>query len=121
MKIFLIISTLFLLSGCAGVKVIDMQSTPVEQTVIHPNLPAQLSMRKVDWTVFNRAKIEKLLADYPDQEIVLFALSAKGYENLSLNVAEIIRYVKEQKNVIIYYREILPEAETLLEEANTEE
>ena len=78
-------------------------------------------MRNVDWTVFNRAKIEKLLADYPDQEIVLFALSAKGYENLSLNVAEIIRYVKEQKNVIIYYREILPEAEKLLEEANTEE
>ena len=121
MRILLIISALFLISACSGVKVVDVKADVVEQTVIHPNLPAQLSMRKVDWTVFNRAKIEKLLADYPDREIVLFALSAKGYENLSLNVAEIIRYVKEQKNVIIYYREILPEANTLIEEADTEE
>lgn len=121
MKIFLIISTLFLLSACNGAKVVDIKADVVEQTVIHPNLPAQLSMRKVDWTVFNRAKIEKLLADYPDQEIVLFALSAKGYENLSLNVAEIIRYVKEQKNIIIYYREILPAAKDLIEESANEE
>lgn len=121
MRILLIISSLFLLSACSGVKVVDVKANVVEQTVIHPPLPAQLSMRKVDWTVFNRAKIEQLLADYPDREIVLFALSAKGYENLSLNVGEIIRYVKEQKNVIIYYREILPEAGELIEESNTEE
>lgn len=121
MRIFLIISTLLLLSACSGAKVVDIKATPVQQTVIHPPVPAQLSMRNVDWTVFNRAKIEKLLADYPNQEIVLFALSAKGYENLSLNVGEIIRYVKEQKNVIIYYREILPEAETLTEEDANEE
>jgi len=121
MRILLIISTLLLISACSGVKVVDVKADVVEQTVIHPNLPAQLSMRKVDWTVFNRAKIEKLLADYPDREIVLFALSAKGYENLSLNVGEIIRYVKEQKNVIIYYIEILPGADTLTEEDNTKE
>ena len=121
MRTFLIISTILLLSACSGAKVVDIKATPVQQTIIHPPVPAQLSMRNVEWTVFNRAKIEKLLADYPDQEIVLFALSAKGYENLSLNVGEIIRYVKEQKNVIIYYREILPEADSLLEEADTEE
>ncbi len=120
MKIFLLISTILLLSACGSVKV-KQQADVVQQTVIHPSPPPQLSMRKVDWTVFNRAKLEKLLADYPDREIVLFALSAKGYENLSLNVGEIIRYVKEQKNIIIYYREILPEADKLIEEENTEE
>lgn len=120
MKIFLIISALLLLSACGTVK-IKQQANVIQQTVIHPTPPPQLSMRKVDWTVFNRAKIEKLLADYPGQEIVLFALSAKGYENLSLNVAEIIRYVKEQKNIIIYYREILPNAETLIEETDNKE
>ncbi|MCK5606299.1 hypothetical protein KAR91_30645 [Candidatus Pacearchaeota archaeon] len=95
---------ILLTSGCFGSKIVDIKADPVERTIIHPPLAAQLSMRNVEWTVFNREKIEKLLADYPDQEVVLFALSAKGYENLSLNMAEIIRYLKEQKNVIIYYR-----------------
>jgi hypothetical protein len=120
-KTFLLISTMFLLSGCFGAKVVDVKADPVEPVVIHPNVPAQLSMRNVEWTVFNRAKIEKLLADFPDQEIVLFALSAKGYENISLNMGEIIRYLKEQKNVIIYYREAFPTPANATEEAPKEE
>jgi hypothetical protein len=104
LQIIPLLAIILLTSGCFGSKIVDVKADPVERTIIHPNVPDQLSMRKVEWTVFNRAKIEKLLKDYPDQEIVLFALSAKGYENLSLNMAEVIRYLKEQKNVIIYYR-----------------
>jgi len=108
MKYFLVILTMLFIAGCGGVKDVNIKATPVQPVVIHPPIPDQLQMRNVEWTVFNREKIEKLLADYPDQEIVLFALSAKGYENLSLNMAEVIRYVKEQKGVIIYYREEFP-------------
>jgi len=107
MKYFLVLLSMLVLAGC-GMKDVNIKADPVAPTVIHPPLPDQLQMRNVEWTVFNRAKIEKLLADYPDQEIVLFALSAKGYENLSLNMAEVIRYLKEQKGVIIYYREEFP-------------
>lgn len=108
MKHTLIILAFLVLAGCGGMKDVNIKATPVQPVVIHPPLPDQLQMRNVEWTVFNRAKIEKLLADYPNQEIVLFALSAKGYENLSLNMAEIIRYLKEQKGVIVYYREEFP-------------
>lgn len=120
MRNFLLISTLLLLSACGG-STINIKPDPVDPTVIHPNVPDQLQMRKVSWTVFNREKIEKLLADYPNQEVVLFALSAKGYENLSLNMAEVIRYLKEQKGVILYYRETFPAPEVLIEGAKTEE
>lgn len=109
MKNWLIISSLLLLSACANDR-INIQADPVEPVVIHPNVPDQLQLREVKWTVFNRAKLEQLLADYPNQEVVLFALSAKGYENLSLNMAEVLRYLKEQKGVIIYYRETFPDA-----------
>jgi len=108
MKYTLILIATLALSGCFGTKPVDIKADPVQPVVIHPPIPDQLQMREVKWTVFNRAKIEKLLADYPNQEIVLFALSAKGYENLSLNMAEVIRYLKEQKGVIIYYREEFP-------------
>lgn len=114
-----LLAIFLLTSGCFGSKIVDIKADPVERTIIHPNVPDQLSMRKVEWTVFNRAKIEKLLADYPNQELVLFALSAKGYENLSLNMAEVIRYLKEQKNVIIYYRGAFLTAEEF-EEASAE-
>jgi len=108
MKYALILLSALVLSGCFGAKTVDIKADPVAPVVIHPPLPDQLQMREVKWTVFNRAKIEKLLADYPDQEIVLFAVSTKGYENLSLNMAEVIRYLKEQKGVIVYYREEFP-------------
>jgi hypothetical protein len=108
MKYFLVILTMLFIAGCGGIKDVSIKATPVQPVVIHPPIPDQLQMREVKWTVFNREKIEKLLADYPNQEIVLFALSAKGYENLSLNMAEVIRYLKEQKGVIIYYREEFP-------------
>ena len=109
MRNILIIVIMLLISACGHDK-INIKADPVEPVVIHPPVPDQLQLREVKWTVFNRAKLEQLLADYPNQEIVLFALSAKGYENLSLNVAEILRYLKEQKGVIIYYRETFPEA-----------
>ena len=116
MKYFLIIISFLILSGCGGIKDVDIKATPVKPTVIHPPIPNQLQMREVKWTVFNRAKIEKLLADYPGQEIVLFALSAKGYENISLNMGEITRYLKEQKGIIIYYREEFPSPEVSADE-----
>ncbi len=114
MKTLTILFTLLFLAACGGDKNVKIKAEPVDPIVIHPNLPAQLSMRKVEWTVFNREKLEKLLADFPNQEIVFFALSAKGYENLSLNMGEVIRYLKEQKNVIIYYRESFPSPEVFL-------
>ncbi len=114
MKTFTILLTLLFLAGCGGPKNVKIKAEPVDPIVIHPNPPAQISMRKVEWTVFNREKLEKLLADFPNQEIVFFALSAKGYENLSLHMAEVIRYIKEQKNVIIFYRESFPSPEVLL-------
>jgi len=116
MRHILILLVVLSLTGCFGTKPVDIIAEPVQPVVIHPPIPDQLQMRNVEWTVFNRAKIEKLLADYPNQEIVLFALSAKGYENLSLNMAEVIRYLKEQKGVIIYYRDEFPSPDDTGEE-----
>jgi len=51
-------------------------------------------------------------------EISLFATETKGYENLALNMQEIIRYIREQKEIILYYRDVLPDPE---EGGNSEE
>ena len=45
-----------------------------------------------------KVKFEKENADF-----VFFALSVPDYENLSLNVAELKRYIDQQKTIIVYY------------------
>jgi|TARA_Y100000033_G_scaffold20475_1_gene19274 hypothetical protein len=44
-------------------------------------------------------------------ELAFVALSMKDYENLALNVAELRRYINQQKNIIIYYEEAVTEKE----------
>lgn len=119
LKNILVIPLMLVLVAC-GHKTVDIKATPEEKIVIHPAPPPQLNMREVKWVLFNREKLEQMLEEYPDQEIVLFAISAKGYENLSLNFEEVIGYVEDQKDIIIYYRRLFP-APKELEEDNAEE
>jgi len=112
LKNILIISLAFVLVAC-GAKDVGIKATPEERVVTHPGPPAQLNMREVKWTLFNREKLEQMLADNPGKEIVLFAIPAKGYENLALNFEEVIGYIEDQKDIIIYYRVLFPTPETL--------
>jgi len=120
MRKYILLSLSLFLVGCAsGPETFEANCGP--QTVLHPAPPDQLKMLKVEWTLFNREKIEKLLADYPDQDFAIFALTARGYENLSLNMQEIIRYIGDQKDIIIFYRESFPAIEDLKKENNEQE
>ena len=43
---------------------------------------------------------------------LFYALSVRDYETLAINMAEIKRYIEQQKQIIIYYEEaIVPEKE----------
>ena len=43
----------------------------------------------------------------PDEKVDLvgYVLSVRDYETLALNIAEIKRYIEQQKEIIIYYEE----------------
>jgi hypothetical protein len=51
---------------------------------------------------------------------VFFAMSVPDYENMSMNVAELRRYINQQKALIVYYEESI---ETMIKETpeDTEE
>ena len=36
-------------------------------------------------------------------QILILRISVKDYENLSLNFAELRRYIEQQKQIIVYY------------------
>lgn len=118
MKTFLILISALLLSGCFHATM-PVQTDTIEITYIHPAPPPEMTLREVKWRVFNREELLKYLEENKDAEIALFAVETKDYENLALNMQEIIRYIREQKEIIIYYRETLPDP-TAMEE-NSEE
>ena len=45
-------------------------------------------------------------------DFVFVALSMKDYENLVLNVADIKRYLEQQKEIIVYYEKAVSEEKT---------
>lgn len=81
--------------------------------ILHPPLPEPVVWEEFEWTILTPTMMKNLLEQYNDgkllkEDVVFFALTAKGYENLSKNMAEIIRYMEGQKEVILYYKTTVP-------------
>ena len=56
--------------------------------------------------------VEKFTAK--NGELAYIAISVKDYENLSLNFAELRRYIEQQQQIIVYYEEaVKPETPPL--------
>lgn len=66
--------------------------------------------------------MEEFLVRFEEESgtTVFFALSVPDYENMSMNVAELRRYINQQKALVIYYEESI---ETMIKETpeDTEE
>lgn len=112
MKNLLIISFGILMTGCS---MIPTQTRPVEVVTIaerppmyHPPLPLELQLVDIDWEVMTPELMEQYLKDIEEGNAprkAYYSLSSKDYENLSMNMAEITRYLKETLGIIEFYRE----------------
>ena len=40
-----------------------------------------------------------------NNDFVFYVVSVHDYENLALNMSELFRYIKQQKEIVIYYEE----------------
>ena len=87
--------------------------------------PKQVQLNDVKIYVVSKVNYEKFVKEYAKKNGAdsYIALSVKDYENLSLNFAELRRYIEQQKQIIIYYENAvapLDEANALLEKMNKE-
>lgn len=121
--------TIVLSSGCSVLPKVDFTPPPpvkviteeVKMEIYQPPLPQEIKMEDVNWFVITKnnyeesvAKVEKLLGG----EFVVFALTPTGYEAMAYNLQEIRRFIRQQKEIILYYREateVADEAEEWLE------
>lgn len=46
-------------------------------------------------------------------QLAIIALTVRGYENLALNISELERYIRQQKQVIVYYEDAIKPTENV--------
>lgn len=68
--------------------------------------PDQLEMRKFDWIVITRDNVEDVFNSI-EGESALFAVTADGYESISLNLSDIRAFIDQQKEIIAIYENSL--------------
>ena len=90
--LILLLSSILFLSGCDYAKRLDVFSKPVETMIISPPDPKPL-------------QLDNLIFEVNNKEYVFYAITPKTYEILALNMQEIKRYLIQQKEIIIYYKE----------------
>ncbi|SVA41638.1 uncharacterized protein METZ01_LOCUS94492 [marine metagenome] len=101
-------------------EVTKYSTEPVERPLLVLPESEIINMKDVDYIVVTRENVEEVWAELEasGKSIVLFALTHEGYENLALNNADIIRYLSEQRAVIIAYKEYYEKADKAIGDAN---
>jgi len=103
---------LLLLSNCSTwdrPTRIEVQTIEVERQIPIQNRAVRLELNNIKWFVVTEQNFEEFKEKYIKQngEFLFFALSVRDYETLALNMADIKRYIKQQKQIIIYYEKAL--------------
>ena len=119
LKNYLKVSSLLLLSlivsSCASwpkLTQIEVQTVEVERNIPLQNRPRQLNLSNITWYVVTEENFEEFKKRYEKENgmFLFYVISVRDYETLSLNMAEIKRYIEQQKQIIIYYEKaIVPE------------
>jgi len=97
---FIAIFSLALLAACSSTKKVEVDTIMQDQIIVEPDDPRSVTMRNIHWIVLTPENIMDLI----NTDMVLFAITVDDYEDLSLNMADIIRYIKQQKEIIIFYK-----------------
>lgn len=98
---------LLLLSSCGVADIPSIQITSKPAVRPELTLPAvdPVTMRPVEWIVITKENVNEVFAELESQgqNLALFALTDKGYENLSFNFSDIRQLVQQQRAIIVAY------------------
>ena len=95
------------ISACgSSVKKLDILTTPVEKVPLQLPSVTELNLESIEWILVTENNIEEVFKELEKKKYdpVVFGVSDAGYESLSLNLAKIKQFVKQQKAVIIAYQ-----------------
>lgn len=109
---------ILLLSGCGllgrepyvpETKKVEVVTVTQPAAVYHPPLPNAISTLPVEWRVLTPETMQEYLDDLNEGNAptnAYYGLSTKGYENLSANMAEVKRYIRQVLSIVQYYKNL---------------
>jgi hypothetical protein len=110
-----------LISGCGTFKFggqtvepISIEKKAVERTRLDIPDPKPLVSKPVKWILITPENAEKVWEDLrkDNVDLVLFAITDEGYEELAVSMAEIRNFIAQQRAIIIKYKEYYEPAKT---------
>ena len=87
-------------------KQVDVISKPVERQIAQPILPRGIDLKDPFWYVVSEKNLDNFIETVKREEgrVVFVAMSIPDYELMAYNMQELKRYIRELKEVVVYYR-----------------
>lgn len=106
-RFFLILPFLIGLSACSSTSSIEVSTKPIDIEVAKTADPEAVQMLPVKFRVVTKDTLDSFISELAKTQNgvpVFIAITVKDYENLTLNFADLRRYIEQQQSVIVYYR-----------------
>lgn len=108
--------TLISFIGCSSVSKREPRQIPevkviteqVQTEIYQPPMPQEIRLEEVKWIVITKENFQDQVNDVEKMlkgDFVVFAMVPSDYENFAWNIQEIRRFIRQQKEIILYYRE----------------
>ena len=104
-KKILLLSSISLLSACASQEKVVVQTEIIKADIPTQARPKPVSLSNVKFYVVTKENLSDFLKVFEKEnnDIVFYSISVKDYEKMSLNIAELRRYINQQDKIIVYY------------------
>jgi hypothetical protein len=101
------------LAACSSTPVAPPAKIITETEYVTPSapivpLPDPLTLKEIEFVIVTPENVDEIFKNLKEDK-VLFAVTAKGYENLSLNLSDVRAYIMQQKSIIILYESVWEE------------
>ena len=100
------ILTIFLISGCATTKNLEIFTKEIERMPLDLELPPVVVLEKINWKIISEGNQEEVFAELKKANIdpVLFALTDEDYELLQKNNVQLRNIIMQLRADIEAYK-----------------
>lgn len=106
-KILFLAPIAMLLAGCQSAPTVISNPVLQDRPRMVVNNPTPANQAPVNWIVITKDNAAEKIAELERTQgvVALFALTPQGYQNISMNVSELRRYIQQQNATIAAIKE----------------
>ena len=114
--------TIFLSSCSSTPDVIKYDAEPIDRPKLVLPETEQVLLKKVDWDIITKDNIDALWKRLEEsgEPVVIYVLDTEGYEALSLNMADLVKLISQEKARSRAFQEYYEENEETLDAYESE-